>query len=185
MAGSQRIGRTRYAVYGTAPKGTKPRRHTDIAMAAILGHHIGQMNSVRQAMWARYAAFVVGNSIVIAIALGTGQFRLLSFAAACFGILLCQAWVNMYVADWLLLVRLATEAKRFQFPLLGANANPAAVLLTDESWEHGLRIYRSGVRGILLFLGLHFIMFLARTPDPVWKFIVAWPIWKRLLQCLP
>ena len=47
--------------------------HTDIAITALFGHHVANINSVRQAIWQRYAAMLVANSFFLGFVNAPGR----------------------------------------------------------------------------------------------------------------
>jgi hypothetical protein len=94
----------------------------------VLKLYVDLVNSERQAIWARYATMVVGNSLIFnAIILGgrTSETVNLPYNAAgillCFGIILCVIWTVMTWVGWNWFRDLQEDAKKL---CTGGSINP-------------------------------------------------------------
>lgn len=92
----------RYEIRPTSPREIEEGRYTDISLSNLFGAHVTQINSVRQAIWARYTAMLIANSVLSAFTSSAALPLPQRLAGPVAGLLLCGVWLAILVRDWIL-----------------------------------------------------------------------------------
>lgn len=156
MANKSKRGR-KVIVRPTAPKERGDNQYTDIALTGLLGIHSGQINSARQAVWQRYTAMLIANSIIIGFMGGGGQLlEKFDRAVAAFGgIALCCSWLALLIVDNQGLARRIVRANEFRWSHISSpHANPF-LLMTEEDRGIGQVVFVLPAVVIWIFFVLH------------------------------
>jgi hypothetical protein len=75
--------------------------YSDIAMTNLFISYVHLINSERQAIWQRYQAMLLGNSIILGLVVRTGGISSHELiAATVLGLALCTAWLVMTKSRW-------------------------------------------------------------------------------------
>jgi hypothetical protein len=134
--------------------GTDQAPHADMVIASLLNAHISTINSEQQAIWQRYTAMLLANTVVFGVftqvqAPTTPQVYFVSG----FGVALCVAWLVSTISGFRWFSRRLEASKRFAWPALTAieaYANPVNI---GTDWAQGRRwIARMAVFVIGLFI---------------------------------
>jgi uncharacterized membrane protein YfcA len=137
---SQKDGRDPRAIQPTGPDGM----FNDAALTiGLFGAYINNLCSVRNAVWTRYTAFLIGNSVFVAFVGGVAEVTSPERAiGAFFGVILCVIWFWMLLCDRSLFDLLLSEASSFSWPALrDKKINPVSVLITGTGRRLGVSIY--------------------------------------------
>lgn len=130
-------------------------QHADIALTGLFNAHANQISSERNAIWQRYTAMLIGNSIVLAFMGGPTPSRYRAVVAAFFGIVLCVLWLGMTMSGWRVFRMRVQLALQFTWVNLDARINPFSVTTEYEAGLYGGWIYRFALYTIVLFGILH------------------------------
>ena len=125
----------RYEVQPTALQVTE--QYADIALSGLFNAHANQINSERQAIWQRYTAMLVANSLVFAFMGGVAPSLYRPIAGSIAGIVLCAIWYGMTKSGWTVFRMRVDRALEFSWPTLGPQANPFRVTMEYERGRWG------------------------------------------------
>ncbi|MGQ0446576.1 MAG: RipA family octameric membrane protein [Beijerinckiaceae bacterium] len=129
LCGNRQIDKFRYYA-GMVDSAFSPHRGLESATdpMAVLKLYVDLANSERQAIWARYATMVVGNSLIFSAIFSpikpgvrTSETVNLPYSAAgillcAVGFLLCLVWVAMTWVGWSWYRTLITDFKKLKIP---------------------------------------------------------------------
>ncbi len=160
--------------YEIQPTGQPGVQYTDIALTALFGHHLAHINSIRQAIWQRFTAFLIANSIITSIIFGPArepaQQADRQAIGGMIGVVICGYWIQVLRTDYQLLVSRYEEASQFKWLQAGADANPFATMLKRKDLVAGRKIFKLAAQLILVFLLLHATLVV----------YTAWPVIKSV-----
>ncbi|TSC77767.1 MAG: hypothetical protein G01um101429_970 [Parcubacteria group bacterium Gr01-1014_29] len=142
-----------FEVQPTATQVTE--QHADIALTGLFNVHANQISSERQAIWQRYTAMLIGNSIVLAFMGGVTSSRYRAVVGALFGIVLCLFWYGMTKSGWRVFRMRVQLALTFAWTNLDSRVNPFSVTVEYEAGHFGGWLYRFALATIALFGILH------------------------------
>jgi hypothetical protein len=126
-----------YEIHGTAPAVT--HQSSDIALTGLFNAHMALINSERQAIWQRFTAMLIGNSIILnflAAGPSPGRPWYEVIIGAWFGIVLCVCWWRLSKAGWKYIGTLQATANRLQWDKNAPWLNPFHQLF---EWEKSRR----------------------------------------------
>lgn len=128
-------------------------QYSDIAFTSLFNAHVAIINSERQAIWQRYSAMIIANSIVLALAslaqLPSEQKVLFTLIL---GLPLCSIWYFMTVSGYRLFLMEVRRAQEFIWVGLGEKINPFTVALEYERGKPGGFIFRASLFVIAWFV---------------------------------
>ena len=130
-------------------------QHADIALTGLFNAHANQISSERNAIWQRYTAMLIGNSIVLAFMGGATSSRYRVIVGALFGIILCALWYGMTVSGWRVFRMRVDRALEFSWTAIDDRINPFSVTTQYEAGVYGGWLYRFARWTIILFGVLH------------------------------
>jgi hypothetical protein len=85
-----------------------PSQAVDLVITSLLNAHVAVINADRQALWQRYSAMLLANSVLLGFftQIQTPT-RLQVYFASGFGVVLCMAWLVLTVHGFRLFLWLA------------------------------------------------------------------------------
>jgi hypothetical protein len=139
-------------IYPTATLSKDALKYSDTALSNLLNTHGAQINSMRQAIWQRFSAMVVANSVILVFTAGSraSSSHFYNTVGPVLGILLCAVWYMLTNVDRSFFDILLRTAGQFRWAF-GPSANPFYNLIDQDKYQWGTRIYRLAHFVILLF----------------------------------
>lgn len=134
--------------------------HSDVALTSVFAVHAAQIASERAAIWQRYSALLVAQSIMVTALTRTAN-GACAIVLSIFGMVFCWYWYELTDAGWRLFRNQLDEARRFTWA--ERNVNPIAFVLdvhmkkADDESAHAKRdrIKRAAIGVIVIFAALH------------------------------
>lgn len=106
--------------------------HTDIAQIGLYNATLSIVNSERNAVWQRYSAMLIANSIVFGfIAKQNADQAAFTIPGTIFGIILCYFWWLLTEDGWKYFNIYSKIAMRFTWPDIGENLNSNEVMIKE------------------------------------------------------
>ena len=99
-------------------------QYSDIAMTNLVGLHVHQVNSERQAIWQRYSAMLIANSIFFGVLMNRSLGKTETVVVTLIGVVLCYFWWKVTKAGWNIFDKRWKAALDFYWENLPENAHP-------------------------------------------------------------
>lgn len=140
--------------------------HTDIAQTGLYNATVSIVNSERNAVWQRYSAMLIANSIVLGfLSKQNADQATFTIPGAILGIILCFFWWLLTEDGWKFFNIYSKLAMRFTWPDIGGDLNSNEVMVEEfnrvtsegrfkfiNRFNKGDRIKTSAFAVILLFV---------------------------------
>ena len=147
---------------------------TDIAQTGLYNATILIVNSERNAVWQRYSAMLIANSVVFGFLAKQNVYQeVFTIAGSALGIVLCFFWWLLTEDGWKFFDIYSKLAMRFKWPNIGEDLNANAVMAEEfnrvanegrfkliSKFNNGDRIKTSAYAVILLFAFFYTVFFL-------------------------
>jgi len=107
-------------------------KHTDIAQASLFNAVVAIVNSERTAVWQRYSAMLIANSIVFGFIVRQEPGQAWFVITGCvLGLFLCSVWWILTEDSWRYFLLFSDIARRFCWPQVCEDVNPNKVMFDE------------------------------------------------------
>lgn len=127
-------------------------QYTDISLTNLIGLHVNQVNSERQAIWQRYTAMLVANSILFIFSRNGNRDAIDVFFGILVGIVLCIFWIWITLIGWEIFDMRWRSSMKFEWEKLSEKAHPFNVSIQYHEKFKGDIIKKISVWVICIFI---------------------------------